>query len=115
MNWYLAKIVFRIICGTGNHTPQFDEQIRLVTAASYTEALARVRDLGIKEQDLFLNQKSELVEWKFINVVELKMIDELKDGMELYSRVEEAEDASRYIEFINNKAEELKAGLFVTK
>ncbi|MEP7129294.1 MAG: DUF4288 domain-containing protein, partial [Chitinophagales bacterium] len=29
MNWYLAKIVFRIICGDGLHQPQFDEQLRL--------------------------------------------------------------------------------------
>jgi len=27
MNWYLAKLVFRIICGDGDHTPQFDEQL----------------------------------------------------------------------------------------
>ena len=30
MKWYLAKIVYRIICGEGNHTPQFDEQLRLI-------------------------------------------------------------------------------------
>ncbi len=29
MKWYLAKLVFRIICGEGNHTPQFDEQFVL--------------------------------------------------------------------------------------
>ncbi|RYY10197.1 MAG: DUF4288 domain-containing protein, partial [Chitinophagaceae bacterium] len=27
MNWYLAKLIFRIVCGQGNHTPQFDEQL----------------------------------------------------------------------------------------
>ena len=32
MNWYLAKIVYRIICGQGNHTAQFDEQLRLIQA-----------------------------------------------------------------------------------
>jgi hypothetical protein len=29
MQWYLAKLVFQIICGDGNHRPQFDEQLRL--------------------------------------------------------------------------------------
>ena len=32
MNWYLAKFVYRIVCGNGNHIPQFDEQLRLITA-----------------------------------------------------------------------------------
>jgi len=34
MNWYLAKMVFRIICGEGNHTAQFDEQLRLISGES---------------------------------------------------------------------------------
>jgi len=38
MNWYLAKMVFRIICGDGNHTAQFDEQLRLVSGNSLEEA-----------------------------------------------------------------------------
>ena len=32
MNWYLTKIVYQIICGEGNHTAQFDEQLRLIAA-----------------------------------------------------------------------------------
>ena len=32
MNWFLAKIVYRIVCGKGEHTPQFDEQLRLIGA-----------------------------------------------------------------------------------
>ena len=38
MNWYLAKLVFRIICGEGNHAAQFDEQLRLVNAFTKEEA-----------------------------------------------------------------------------
>lgn len=26
MNWYVAKLIFRITCGNGNHQPQFDGQ-----------------------------------------------------------------------------------------
>ena len=39
MNWYLTKIVFQIICGDGDHTPQFDEQLRLIRADKKEEAL----------------------------------------------------------------------------
>jgi hypothetical protein len=28
MRWFVAKIVYQIICGNGNHMPQFDEQLR---------------------------------------------------------------------------------------
>ena len=38
MNWYLAKMVFRIVCGDGNHAAQFDEQLRLISAGSKEEA-----------------------------------------------------------------------------
>ena len=33
MNWYLSKLVFRIVCGDGQHRAQFDEQLRLIAAA----------------------------------------------------------------------------------
>ncbi|MFA6946933.1 MAG: DUF4288 domain-containing protein, partial [Pedobacter sp.] len=32
MNWYVAKLIFRITCRNGNHQPQFDEQLRLISA-----------------------------------------------------------------------------------
>lgn len=33
MNWYVAKLIFRITFGNGNHPPQFDEQLRLISAS----------------------------------------------------------------------------------
>ena len=41
MNWYLAKIVYRILCGEGEHTAQFDEQLRLVSAAMKKKLLPK--------------------------------------------------------------------------
>jgi hypothetical protein len=32
MNWYVAKLVFRVISGNGDHNAQFDEQLRLINA-----------------------------------------------------------------------------------
>ncbi len=46
MNWYLSKIVYRIICGQGNHTPQFDEQLRLIQAESTQEAFEKIHCPG---------------------------------------------------------------------
>ena len=108
MNWYLVKIVFRIICGEGAHIPQFDEQLRLIAAADENEAFDKAISLGKKEEDAFYNHQQKLVQWQFVNIAELYKITALIDGAELYSRVQEADNADLYIEFINNKAEHLQ-------
>lgn len=109
MNWYLAKIVFRIICGDGEHTAQFDEQLRLISASDIKEAFAKGQLMGMREEETFFNREQQLVQWKFINVSELYQLDELIDGAELYSRIEEKENAAAYIDIIYKKAEQLCA------
>lgn len=107
MNWYLAKIVFRIVCGNGDHTPQFDEQLRLVSAATKEEAFNKAQQTGLKEEETFFNRKEQLVQWQFINVSELYRLSDLIDGAELYSRIEEKDNADQYIQVINQKAESI--------
>ena len=97
MNWYLAKLVFRIICGDGDHTPQFDEQLRLISASSKEEAFKKAQRTGKKEEETFYNRKQQLVQWQFINVSEIYKVSELIDGAELYSRIEERDNAEAYI------------------
>jgi hypothetical protein len=104
MNWYLTKIVYRIICGQGNHTAQFDEQLRLIQAANPQEAFEKSTALGEKEEDKFYNEDQKLVQWKFINVAELYKLSGLLDGAELYSRIQETDNAELYIELTNRKA-----------
>ena len=108
MNWYLTKIVFRIICGNGEHTPQFDEQLRLIAALNKEEALDKARIVGQNEQESFFNHQQELVQWQFVNVSELYYLSELIDGAELYSRINEVDDADAYINFVNRKAESIQ-------
>lgn len=107
MNWYLTKIVFQIICGDGNHTPQFDEQLRLIAAADKDEAFYKSQNLGIQEEDSFYNQKEQMVSWKFINVSNVYLLSELIDGAELYSRIEERDNAEAYITTVNRKADNI--------
>jgi hypothetical protein len=104
MKWYLAKMVFQIICGDGNHTAQFDEQLRLVTANDEDEAFAKACHIGKAEQDSFLNQKNELVRWQFVNIPELYRLSKLIDGAEIYSRIKEVEDGEAYTSFVHRKA-----------
>ena len=108
MNWFMAKIVYRIICGEGDHTPQFDEQLRLIVADNEDEALKKAYAIGRQEEECFYNVAEKLVQWKFINVAELFRIAELIDGAELYSKIEERENGELYTELIHKKAAYLK-------
>ena len=107
MNWYLSKLVFRIICGDGQHRAQFDEQLRLIAAADKEEAFRKAQEMGKREEDSFYNSKKQLVKWEFINVSELYLLSELIDGAELYSRIEEQDNADAYVYTVNQKAENI--------
>ena len=104
MSWYLAKIVFRIVCGDGEHTAQFDEQLRLIQAGKKEEAFLKAQLLGSREEEIFFNNNQQMVHWQFVNVSELYKLSELIDGAELYSRIEEKENGDSYIQIINEKA-----------
>jgi hypothetical protein len=108
MNWYLAKIVFRIVCGDGQHMAQFDEQLRLVAAGSKEEAFQKAQAMGMREEEVFINRKEQWVRWQFINVCELYRLSELIDGAELYSRIEEKENAEAYLHIVNRKAQHIQ-------
>lgn len=109
MNWFLAKIVYRIVCGDGDHTAQFDEQLRLVQANNETEAFAKAQAIGEQEQEMFLNQQQKLVQWQFVNVCELYKVSALIDGAELYSRIQETDNANAYIDIVNKKAAHIQS------
>ena len=110
MNWYLAKMVFRIICGDGNHTAQFDEQLRLIAAGDKNEAFHKAQLLGGREEEIFFNNNQQLVQWQFISVSELYQLHKLVDGAEVYSRIEEKENADSYLHIIHKKAEQIRFG-----
>jgi len=43
MNRYVAKLVLRTTCGNGNHPPQFDEHLRLISDSCEKESLKKER------------------------------------------------------------------------
>jgi len=104
MNWYVAKLIFRITCGNGNHQPQFDEQLRLISAIGEKEALKKAQKLIYEEKLATENKDQSPIRWDFINMTELYQVDELKDGSEIYCNILEVNDAEEYIEMSNQKA-----------
>ena len=107
MNWYLAKIVYQIICGDGDHTAQFDEQLRLISAVDKLQAFYKARRIGKDEEDNFLNHLNKPVVWKFIDVAEIYSLDKLVDGAEMCSKISEEDDADVYIRTIKVRATDL--------
>jgi hypothetical protein len=108
MNWYIAKIVFSISAEGSEHKTQFDEQLRLISGESTEEAFMKARTIGIGEEDSFYNDGMKKVKWEFINVAELLPLKNIEDGIELYSRIHETDEAGRYINFVHQKAISLR-------
>jgi hypothetical protein len=110
MNWYIAKLVFRVISGDGDHQAQFDEQLRLVNAATEQDAFKKAMLIGLSNQDSFLNNKRQPVQWQFIDVAEINRLNELTDGAELYYNIHEPADADLYIAWAHHKSALLGSG-----
>lgn len=104
MNWYVVKLIFRIISGEGRHNPQFDEQLRLISATSDIEAYQKAKRIGLDAQDDFLNNAKQHVKWQFIDVAEINSLNELGDGTELYYQIHETENADLYIAWAHHKS-----------
>lgn len=104
MQWYLAKLVYRIICGDGDHKAQFDEQLRLIQAEDELHAFNKAQLTGEREQDSFLNESAHAVQWRFLNVTELHTLEQLTDGAEVYSRIREEDDGEAYQHIVHVKA-----------
>ena len=108
MNWYLAKVIFRIGIGPEENASQFDEHLRLIQADNFEEAFVKARMIGITEEDNFINNQEQLVKWEFVNVAELIPLKELSDGLEVYSQIHETEEARSYIHAVHQKAATLQ-------
>jgi Domain of unknown function (DUF4288) len=109
MNWYLIKIVFQVIINENDAIAKFDEQLRIIFAASKDAAFAKAQKLGRAEEECIINMRSSNpITWKFINVSSLYQLKELLDGAEIYFNTYETDSAEEYIDTINKKAAHIK-------
>jgi hypothetical protein len=108
MNWYLTKLVFSIEI-ENKKCSQFDEQLRLVSALTNEEAFYKARTVGKNEAVVFKNELQKRVAWEFIDVSEVILIPDLKDGTEIYSHTHETQDANDYIRFVKHKASAIQS------
>jgi hypothetical protein len=104
MNWYVAKLVFRIISGDGYHQAQFDEQLRLINAESEQQAYEKASSIGFNNQESFYNNEKQQVKWQFIDVAEINQLADLTDGTELYYQINEPENADLYVSWAHHRS-----------
>lgn len=107
MKWYLVKLVFNISHDTNTPSIEFDEQFRLVHAHNEEEAFVKARFIGVKNENSFENQDGDSVNWNFVDVAFIKEIEDLTDGLELFSNSHEAEDPHAYVKFVQYQAENI--------
>lgn len=108
MNWYIAKLVYRVTCGNGKHNAQFEEQLRIIEAPGPKAAFRRARRIGMEEGNTGSVQQMKPVSWQFIDVCELYKLSKCIDGAELGSTMHEAESPEVYIEKIHRKAAQIQ-------
>ena len=105
MQWYLVKLVYRIVCaGHHNQPAEFDEQIRLINAEDELHAFQKARLIGEKEGELKVECAGSVMCWKFIDVCELHQLDTCIDGAEMYSQIRVQDNADAYIRDTQKKA-----------
>lgn len=102
---FLAKLVFSI--SSANDCFHYDDQLRVIMANNKHEALMKAKILGIKEEENFMLESITSVSWKFVDVMEIKALDDLKDGMELYSHTRENEPNNAYENYVVQTANNL--------
>lgn len=110
MSWYLASLVFQIHISSHHTKQQFETQWRLVEAETEKGAYEKLQLLGLQEQDSFINDKNQIVQWEFIGTPNIQKLDNLYDGIKLLSNINAPEEGIQYRTFIieRSKANEIK-------
>ncbi len=107
MHWYIARIVFSIQTDVETSKDQFDEHLHLIAAQSQEEAVLKARVLGLQEEDGFVNGKQR-VRWAFVNVLDVQPIQDIIDGVQLYSTIFEKDKSEDYIHYVHLRASDLQ-------
>ena len=102
MKWYSIKLVYQILTEKGK--PQVDEQLRLIRADDDDWAKEKAYTLGRLGETIFFNPSNDKLQWKFIGVADLVQVDEIEDGVELYSETKELKNIDRYMENIKKRS-----------
>lgn len=106
MNWYLARMIFQIVCGDESRPARFNEQWRLIRADEICWAREKATILGHLDSQQEQN-RAEKIQWKFITVADIFEVPHETDGAHVFSTTEESEDADHYLALITARSKQL--------
>ncbi len=108
MKKYLAKLIFNVNIENSEHK-EFDEQIRIIEAHDLEGAFLKARNVGRREEESFFDSSNKLVDWIFIDVAEIYLLDGMKDGEQVYSNTRKIKDSHSFISYVRQKSMEIQA------
>ncbi len=103
MNWYLVKLIYSIDGFDNQMNAQFDEQLRLINAINEEAAYFKAKQMGKQFESTFSNENGNLLSFNFIDVSEVIKVEQLSDGIEIYSNTIETHDKRSFIQSVLQK------------
>jgi hypothetical protein len=94
MGWYGAKLQLKAFVGSDAPVAIMeDHSIRLISALSIEDAEDLAVDVGKSLEHSYQNDNGEIVDWKFISVIEVQDLceDTLQHGTEVFSELTDIE------------------------
>ncbi len=103
MNWYLVKLIYSLDGCDNTTNAQFDEQLRLINANNEEGAYFKAKQMGKQFQSSFTTENGNLLSFNFIDVSEVIKVEQLTDGVEIYSNTIETHDKKSFIHSVLQK------------
>lgn len=107
MKWFAVNCIYQVICGEGKHTPQFNEQTRLIRAKGIRHALSKANLNAVHFNPSLNNCQGDKIVWKFLGVGGIAEVIELTDGAEVSSKMVEPKSVSLYLEKLAHRNKSL--------
>lgn len=103
MKWFAVNCIYQVICGDGKHSPQFNEQTRLIYAQNACEALNKAKMMASGFNAPFKSCEGKPVIWTFISIGGIIEIDEPADGVEVSSKILEPKSVKKYLKKLTHR------------
>jgi hypothetical protein len=107
---YIAQLYFKIEMQDQKKS-QFDCQLRIIQSDSEEEAFFIAKEIGLKEESQFVNDKGQLVKWNFAGITEIKEMNLLENGAMIFSSTIETDKKDDFLLYIHTKSRDLALNL----
>lgn len=103
---YIAQLYFKIDI-ENQKMAQFDCQLRLVKAENEEEAYFIAKEIGLKEENHFINEHGKLVKWNFAGITQINELKTEESGSQLFSTTIETDLKDSFHQYILAKSKDL--------